>query len=349
VPIPRPLRDPAVPAYGAVLALAGVQAATIGPSERVLLSAVPYVAALAVLVVVRALPRSAAAEAGPRAVAGAGCLLALWLLARFLGALPGGLGQEHGFYRVKLAVTSPLGDHNTAAGLLLVVLVAAAVATAADRRWSLALVLASAGMVATLSRGALVVLLVVTAASWVLAHRRRVAGVLTAAAVVVALGLTGASLVLDTSPPPPSTGTGGPLTEAGAGPLGVSILGRADLAVRGIELGREHPALGVGLGGFAEHAADLPRPNDHAHQALAHAAAEGGIVLLVVAAGLPVLLVVRAWRLPPVPVRDLVLLGGGALVAHAQLEILAGRVGYETLLAALLGLAAAAGPIDSRS
>jgi hypothetical protein len=367
VPIPRPLRDPAVAAYAAVLALATVQAMTLDQADGILVAAAPYAVALTALVAVRALPQAvgtstavaSSATIGPstsRPLAGGrgvhallvcGSLLAAWVLVRFLVALPSGLGAEHGFYRVKLAVTSPLGDHNTAAGLLLVVVVAGAVATAADQRWAPALLLAAAGTVATLSRGAVAVLLVVAAASWLLASSRRVAGHLSLAAVVIALGIVGASLALDTSPPPPSTGAGGPLTEAGAGPLGVSILGRADLAVRGAELGLDHPALGVGLGRFADHAGDLPLPNDHAHQALAHAAAEGGILLLGVTAGLPLLLAVRAWRLRPSPTRDLALLGGAALVAHAQIEILSGRLGYEVLLALLLGLSARAGRIDS--
>jgi hypothetical protein len=364
VPIPRPLRDPAVATYAAVLVLAAIQAFTLDPAGGILLAAAPYVVALAALVAIRALPPAAGpsspgngsppAHGSPADVRGvhvlllAGSVLAAWVLVRFLVALPGGLGEEHGFYRVKLAVTSPLGDHNTAAGLLLVVVVAGAVATAADRRWAPALLLAAAGTVATLSRGALAVLLVVTAVSWLVASSRRVAGHLGLATAVIALGMVGASLALDTSPPPPSTGVGGPLTEAGAGPLGVSILGRADLAVRGIELGLDNPALGVGLGRFADHAGDLPLPNDHAHQALAHAAAEGGILLLVVTAGLPLLLAARSWRLRPSPTRDLALLGGAALVAHAQLEILSGRLGYEALLAVLLGLSARAGRIDSR-
>jgi hypothetical protein len=364
VPIPRPLRDPAVAAYAAVLLLATIQAFALRPADGILVAAAPYAVALATLVVVRALPPAAGpstpgngsspADGPPAGVRGvhvlllAGSVLAAWVLVRFLVALPSGLGEEHGFYRVKLAVTSPLGDHNTAAGLLLVVVVAGAVATAADRRWVPALLLAAAGTVATLSRGALAVLLVVAAASWLVASSRRVAGHLGLAAAAIALGTIGASLALDTSPPPPSTGVGGPLTEAGAGPLGVSILGRADLAVRGIELGLDHPVLGAGLGRFADHAGDLPLPNDHAHQALAHAAAEGGILLLVVTAGLPLLLAVRSWRLRPSPTRDLALLGGAALVAHAQIEILSGRLGYEVLLAVLLGLSARAGRIDSR-
>jgi O-antigen ligase len=308
--------------------------------------------------------RTVRADRGPErvlaALAAGGAALALWLLVGFVRALPGGIGAEHGFYRVKLAVTSPLGDHNTAAGLLLVGLVAGVLLVVgrarhgqarrgwrAWRRWSPS-VLVTLGLVATLSRGAVAVLLVVAVAAWVVASDRRVAVGLSAATVVVVAGLIVATVTLDTSPPPPSTGVGGPLAEAGAGPLGVSILGRADLAIRGAELGLAHPALGVGLGGFATRATDLPRPNDHAHQALAHAFAEGGALLLLVAAALPLLLVWRAWPLAPSPARDLALLGGGGLVVHAQAEILAGRVGYEVLLAVLLGLVAGVGELDSR-
>lgn len=360
-------------AYVAVLALAGVQALRFGATD-VLVAALPYLAALVVLVAVRAAgpidPDGPRAHVWIRGVASAGTLLAGWVLVRFAAALPAQLGAEHGFYRVKVAVTSPVGDHNTAAGLLLVGVVAAAVATATDRRWGWALGVTAAGMVATLSRGAAAVLLLVAAATWVatgasaagswlvgagswltaagswLTARRRTAAAMSVAAVAVVVGLGIATLALDTSPPPQDAQ--GPITAAGSGLLGVSILGRADLAVRGVELGREEPLTGVGLGRFADHAADLPQPNDHAHQALAHAAAEGGVLLLVVTVGLPVLLAVRALRLPPSPLRELTLLGGGVLVAHAQLDILAGRIGYEVLLALLLGLAGAGGQLDSR-
>jgi O-antigen ligase len=339
-----------------------VQAVVVGPPGRVLLAAAPYALALLVLLlVVRIHRRDVGPERILAAVAAGGAALAVWLLVGFARALPDGIGAEHGFYRVKLAVTSPLGDHNTAAGLLLVGLVASVLLVTSrpnvvGRRWwtdvrwrtwvpSVLVVLA---LVVTMSRGAVAVLLVVTVAAWVVAGDRRLAVGLSAATVVVVAGLVALSVTLDTSPPPPSTGIGGPLAEAGAGPIGVSILGRADLAIRGAELGAAHPLLGVGLGGFAEHASDLPRPNDHAHQALAHAVAEGGVVLLLVTAGLPLLLAWRAWQLSASPVRDLALVGGGALVAHAQVEILAGRVGYEVLLGVLLGLVAAAGEIDSR-
>lgn len=75
-------------------------------------------------------------------------------------------------------------------------------------------------------------------------------------------------VVLDASPPP-----GAHVPE---GPIGTSVLGRVDLAVRGFEAFAERPALAVGLGGFADEATDLPPPNHHAHNALAQAGAEGG-------------------------------------------------------------------------
>jgi hypothetical protein len=329
-----------------VLLLAGVQAAVLGPAGRILGASVPYGVAALALVGVRRWGAEPARRLPALAVAGA--VLAAWLVVRFLLALPDGVGAEHGFYRVKLAVTSPVGDHNTAAGLLLVALVAAVRRATDDRRWWAPAGVVVAGLVVTLSRGAAAVLLVAVGAAFAVAGRR-LASHLAAASVVVVAGLVAATLLLDTSPPPPSTGVGGPLAERGGGPVGVSVLGRLDLAVRGAELAAAHPLTGVGLGAFGANADDLPRPNDHAHQALAHAAAEGGLVLLMVTAWLPLLLLRRAWRAPPGGVRDVGLLGGGALVLHAQLEILAGRIGYEVSLAVLLGLTATAGQLASRA
>jgi hypothetical protein len=343
-------RDPAAVAFLAAVVLGGIQAVVLGPAGRILAATVPYLVALVALLAVRitttahgtvdaggsALP----GEGWVRAIALAGCGLATWLLVAFGRALPGVAGEEFGFYRVKLQVTSPLGDHNTAAGLLLVAVVAAAVLVARDRRWIAASGLISLGLVATLSRAAVLILVVVVVVAWLLASSRRTTIVLTAAATIAVGGVLGMAAVLDTSPPPPSTGASGPLAEAGSGPLGVSVLGRVDLAVRGVQLGVDHPGLGVGLGRFEDHAADLPAPNDHAHQLLAQAFAEGGIALLLVAAVVPLVLAVRVGRLPRSLLRDLTLLAGLGLVAHAQVEILGGRLGYELLLAVLVGLAA---------
>jgi hypothetical protein len=353
-------------ALSAAVLLAVTQAVALAPAERILPAAVPYALALVVLVAVRS--RSATTEAARngstaatgdeptgsggvallgerwvRALAAVGTALALWLLVRFVRALPGAVGTEFGFYRLKVQVTSPLGDHNTAAGLLLVAVVAATVLAGRDRRWYLATGLITFGLVATLSRAAALLLVALAAVAWSLASERRTALATSVVALVVVGGVFTAASVLGASPPPPSTGVGGPLADAGVGPLGVSVLGRVDLAVRGVELGRAHPWLGVGMGGFADHASDLPAPNDHAHQALAHAFAEGGVALLIVALALPIVLAVRVARLPRSRLRDVLLLGGLGLVAHAQVEILGGRLGYEVVLAVLLGLAGVAG------
>jgi hypothetical protein len=333
VPI-QPNRDAAVLAYAAALLLAAVQAAVLGAPARTLQAAVPYAVGLAVILTLRAVgPASARGPAEAtwlRAVAWASLALAGWALATFLVALPGQLGEPHSFYRVKVAVSTPLGDHNTAAGSLLVGIVACAVLAAQDRRWLAGSAVVALGLIATLSRGAAAVLLLVALLGTWVASARAVRMVLAGSAVVVGAGVLLAAAVLDASPPP-----GAPDPD---GPVGASIVGRADLAARGVAVGAANPVLGTGLGSFEEQATGLPPPNDHAHQLFAHALAEGGVPLLVVAVVLPLVLAVRGWRWRVGPTRELVLLGGAALVGHAQLEILGGRLGYELVLAALAGL-----------
>jgi hypothetical protein len=327
-------RDAAVLAYGASCLLALLQIVGAGPTTPVLSSAAPYVAALTtVLLVRRAVATGDARRVGAlgRRALGWGLVgLAGWALVAFLWALPTHLGEPHGFYRVKLAVATPLGDHNTVAGLLLVGVVVCAGLAAEDRRWLAGGALIALGMVATLSRGAAVVLVLVALAGLVLGSSPTARAVMLCSAVAVAAGVLLAASLLDASPPPGAAGS--------EGPVGPSVLGRVDLATRGFELGLRHPLRGVGLGAFAAHAGGLPPPDDHAHQLLAHAFAEGGLVLLLVAAAVPSIVVVRGWRWPPGPLRDLPLLGATGLVAHAQFEILGGRLGYEVLLAAVAAL-----------
>jgi O-antigen ligase len=171
----------------------------------------------------------------------------------------------------------------------------------------------------------------------VASNRRFATWLLAAATGVVAL-VFALALVLDASPSAE--------VETPDGLLGASLIGRIDLAERGIEVGLERPWLGVGLGGFEEAAVGLPPPNDHAHQVFAHAFAEGGVWLLGVAVVVPVVLARRVLALPAGPGRDVLLLAGLGLLAHAQMEILSGRIGYEVLLALLVGLAGSLGDVD---
>ncbi len=339
----RVARDPALWLL-LLAALLGPLQALLGaaPPEVALPGTLPYLAGAGVLLAVRV---SASGPSGARrwvstiVLAGAG--LSVWLVAGAVPALPDALTTPDGFYELKAAVTSPVGDHNTAAGLLLVALVAAVVRARTDRAWWIALVVVGGGLVGTLSRGATVVHVGVAVVAGVAARRCDHAGHrwvdpatarwLATSAAVVALGVGLATAVLGAATP---QGAGVP-----DGPVGTSIAARIDLAVRGLEAGLADPVTGVGLGGFARVAGDLPAPNAHAHQLLTNAFAEGGVVLLVIAGALPVLLAWRLGRLPAGRRRELVALGGLGLVAHAQVEILGGRVGYEVRVGVLLGLA----------
>ena len=202
-----------------------------------------------------------------------------------------------------------------------------------DRRWWGGVAATTLGIVATLSRGAAVVLVVVGVGALLLRTRRSVVVGVLASGLVATAGVTLAAAVLDASPP---EGVAVP-----DGPVGSSIVGRVDLAVRGFEVAAEDPILGVGLGGFVDTAQDIPAPNHHAHNAIAHLGAEAGVLGAAVAIGLPVLLAWYGLGLPVGWRRDLVLVGGAGLVVHAQIDILAGLVAYEVLLAVLLGLTVA--------
>jgi hypothetical protein len=332
-PVPA-TRDVVVLASATACLLAAVQALP-GVAARSTASGVAaYAVALGTVLVVRQVgpgaPRGPGEQRWRGCLAAAAGVLAAWALVTFASALPEAVGRPHSYYVVKQAVSTPVGDHNTAAGPLLVGAVAAAGLAAEDRRWRPVLALVAAGLVVTLSRGAALVLVVVALLAVPLASAAGLRRWLAGTAVAVVAGVLAASVLLDASPP---AGAADP-----AGPLGASVVGRVDLAVRGAELTFDHPWVGVGIGSFGAHAEDLPPPNDHAHQLLAHAGAEGGLLLVVVALAVPLALARRGWRHPPGQLRDLVLLGGLALVLHAQLEILGGRVAYEPVLAVLAAL-----------
>jgi O-antigen ligase len=331
-------RDPAVGSYLGTCLLGVVQAVVLGPAVGILRATVPALVALVVVLLVRWSRADVDDARGWAWVTGLGvaaCLVAASAVASFARAFPVGLDDAAGFYRVKVLVTTPVGEHNTAAAVLLVAVVVTAVLAGEDRRWYAGVVLTTLGLVATLSRGAAVVLVGVGLLATVTA-RREVARTLCAAAAVTLAVVTGFAGLFGAAPP------------AGAavpdGPLGASLVGRIDLAIRGLEIGGEHPWLGVGMGRFVTGAEDLPFPNTHAHNAAAQAFAEGGVVLLSLVVAITLLVLVRAWRQPPGWRRELTLLGGAGLILHAQLDIVGGQPGPEVTLAALVALAGATGP-----
>lgn len=329
----RPL-DVVVGAYLALLAVAAVQTLVLDDPWRTVLAAVPYLVALVGYLAALRLPAH-------RLLTGLG--VALTALAgatvlAFAAALPAGLDDPSGFYRVKVLVTTLAGDHNTVGGLLLPGV--AATCTLARRRagrwWAPAAVLCTLGVVASLSRSAAVVLLAAGLAGLAVPRIDRTVAALTAAAGAAATAAVTALAALLGAAPPATAGTGGI--------LGASLTGRVDLIVRGAETTVEHPLLGVGLSRFVDAADGLPWPNFHAHNALAHLGAEAGLVGFAVALTLTATLVVRALRTPPGPVRDVAVLGGAALLAHAQVDVHARLWSYELLLAVLLALAVRRAP-----
>jgi hypothetical protein len=344
--VARAWRDPAVALYLGVVLLGLVQAVVVGEPGRTLRAALPALVAAAVAVAARWHGADTEEARGRRwllGVAWVEVLLAVTAIVGFVAALPAVSRGEAAFYDVKVRVVTPLGDHNTVGGLLLVGVVATAVLAQEDRRWWAGTVVTTLGVVASLSRGAALVLLVAGLASWLLGTRRSVALAVTGAGVValLAVSLLAGALARGPDPSrPPSEGV-----------VGESVTDRLYLVERGLELLVEEPLLGVGLGGFGERVDEVPFPSHHAHNTVAHAGAEGGVPYAAIVVALSVLLLVRSWRQPPGWRREVGLVGGGALLLHGQLDVLAGLLGYEVLLAVLLVLSdgdrrrAAPGPV----
>lgn len=322
---PRWWRDPAVIAWAALLLVAAIQMLILPDPARTSRAAAPFAAALGSYLVVRRVPAISAL----RVLGGVQAALALATVAALLRALPVGVDDPSGFYRVKVLVTTLAGDHNTVGGLLLVGVVVCAVLAVDDWRWRAGVALTTAGVIASLSRGAAFVLLAAGIGAVIVGARRQVAVTVAAAGAGATAAVTALAAVLGAAPPG-VTGS--------SGLVGASVTGRVDLIVRGAVTTVEQPLLGVGFGRFVDAAGDLPFPNLHAHNAVTHLGAEGGVVGAVAATTLVLLLAVRALPAPDGPVRDVCLVGGAALLAHAQVDVLAGLWSYEVLLAVLLGL-----------
>lgn len=316
-------------AYAVLVAVAAAQAAT-GRAD--LDAPVTFAAAgLVCLLVARARVPTRAVLVGLAAV---GAVLSAWALVAFGVALTRHLGDPASFYAVKVAVTTPVAAHNVLASLLLVGLVAGCLLVGGDRRWWAAVVLLTLALGATLSRGAVLVGLLLPVGAAVLRDRRL--AVRLAATTVTALVLVlAAAGLLDASVPDP----GGP----------TSVASRGQLWAAGWDAFASSPLTGVGLDGFRDHAAAFGAadPRDHAHDLFLHAAATGGVAVLLAVTVLWGSLAVAGRRLRDPVTRALVLLGGGVLFAHALVEETAFRPAVEVVLALLLALALTRAPAPS--
>jgi O-antigen ligase len=264
-------------------------------------------------------------------IARAGVVLAAWTLVDAAAALRDHAADPAAFYAVKVAVGTPLADHNVLASLLVVLLVAVALRAEDDPRWLAGLTLVAVALGATLSRGGALAAIGAAVVAGLVARGRRLP-VLVGAGAVVALALVlGAAAVLGAEVPDPS------------GPT--SVASRAELWSAGIDAIATEPLTGVGPDGIRANAeqAGAADPRDHTHSLLLQGPAALGVPAGLVHIALWALLLWRGWRHPDRHVRALLVVGGAGLVAHGLIDETALRGGVEVLVAVLLAVGASGG------
>lgn len=264
-------------------------------------------------------------------IARAGVVLAGWTVVDAVGAFREHAADPAAFYAVKVAVGTPLADHNVLASLLVVLLVAVALRAEDDPRWLGGLAVVAVALGATLSRGGALAALGAAVVAAVVARGRRLP-VLVGAGGVVALTLVlGAAGVLGAEVPDP----GGP----------TSVVSRAELWSAGLDAVAAQPLTGVGPDGIRPNAeqAGAADPRDHTHSLLLQGPAALGVPAGLVHIALWGLLLWRGWRHPDRHVRALLVVGGAGLVAHGLIDETALRGSVEVLVALLLAVGASGG------
>ena len=250
----------------------------------------------------------------PAQLAGFGVVLAAWVAVEVVAGVLDPARDR--FYEIKNAVDIPLGASNYLAAFLLVAALVAGVHARRDRRLLVASVVASLGVLLTLSRGAVIAGLGTVALGALVGGsprtRRRVAVAVGVAAVAV-----GAFLAVVT----PDFGD------------------RAALYDRALDTFLAEPVLGHGLNRFEEVSAGLAAPHVNAHNLELHALATTGILGALAYLAIWGVLAVRLWRAGRGPERDALALAATALFLHAQVEALAYSRAVEALLAVLVVLA----------
>lgn len=351
--------DVALLAYAAFLAVVVLQALVLPDATDILGGSSRFTTAAAVLL---SLTLLGPGERWREVLVGWGAVLGVWVLVELVAASVDPTLTT--FYAVKNHVVIPLGASNTLGGYLLVPAVVGAVLATRDRRFVVPAALSGLGVVASLSRGAVVALVVaLVAAAWM--GRSRQLGLVAATGVVLTLVATvGLTLLADADPtgaPPHPTATATPspteepapgiidpvvddaidLTEERLeGAVTTSTTGRLELWRSAAVAVTERPLLGIGLNRITVVTADLDQPHDHAHNLFLHALAESGLLGTLAYLGIWAALAWRLWRADPSLER--VALAGGALALflHAQVEALTYQRGIEVVIAVLLAVAA---------
>lgn len=322
--------DHALAAVVALLAVLAAQLATTGAPVAVVGGMSRFVTAGACLFGLSQLAGRASPHGDQltwqRVLVVGGALLGAWVLVDWFVALRD--PSLTTFYRVKNAVVLPLGASNYLAGFLVVALLVAVWSVRRDAFLRAPALLVAGGLLATMSRGALLAVLVVLLGQVigrrVGARAGLVAGAglaLVTVALLVAVNLDG--VVVDSAPDALQTPTDERMHL-------LHDAGEAFLA---------NPLLGVGINRFAT-VATTSVVHDHAHNMVMHALATTGLLGTTAYLALWITLFVRLVRAAPSPGRSALRAAAAGLFVHAQFEALAFTRGIEVVLAVLLVLAA---------
>lgn len=266
-----------------------------------------------------------------RWVAGAGVVLALWTVVEAVDAVAEHAGDPFAFYAVKVAVGTPLADHNVLASLLLVALVAVALRTEDDPVWLGGIALVALALGGTLSRGGALAAVGAAVVAAVVARGRQLATLVGVGAVAALAVVLGAAVLLGADVPDP----GGP----------TSVASRAQLWQAGVDAVASEPVRGVGLAGFRSfaEASGVHDPRDHTHSLLLQGPATLGVPAGLLHLALWGLVVLRGWRHRDRHVRALLVVAGAGLAAHGLIDETALRGSVEVLVALLLAVGASGG------
>lgn len=329
--------DRAVVAYGLFLAVAAVQVVVRDDPAEILTGMVRFALAAAVLIALEqllpTLTDEGAADASlqpqdgrwhwPVWLASFGAVLAVLVLLDSATAYL--VAGKRDFYDLKNAVAVPLGASNYLAAFLMVTLVTTVVHVR-RYRWLVApAVLVLLGLVATLSRGALVALVATAVIAVIARWSERLA---VGTAVAVAVVLTVAPLVV-------------PVETTDDLPGATAVFNRLEQFEASVEAFVDAPLIGVGLNRYQEVVvADASARHDNAHNLTLHALAETGLLGALSYLALWALLVARILRMDRCPTRTAIGLATTALFFHAQVEALAYTRAVDVLVAVMLALTA---------
>lgn len=252
----------------------------------------------------------------PRLFVGFGAVLAVWILVLAARALAA--EDVFALYGFKTNLVMPLGASNYLAAFLLVPGMVAVAMVREDRRYLVPLAVITAGLLATISRGAFIAVAVAGVSFVVVRVWQRAAPLLLVPPLLASV-LTVAVAISHYS----STGQS-------------TVDGRLRLWGAAWDGFAASPLLGVGYNDLLDVTAVLEQQHPNAHNLLLHSLATTGVLGAVAYTFIWVVLAKRLLSAEASARRDALLVAMIALWVHAQIEALAYTRAVEALLAVMI-------------